>query len=245
MDKKRLDVALVERELTESREKAQRLIMAGLVRLNGAIISKASQKVQLHDLIQLIEKEKFVGRGGLKLDAALERFGISCKNKACLDVGASTGGFTDCLLQRDARKVFAVDVGENQIAWKLRQDPRVHILDRTNARYLDPLMLDELVDIVTMDVSFISVCKVLPAVLRCAQVKADFIILIKPQFEAGREQVGTGGVVRDPLIHQQVIEKVRIFSEKSLNLVWQDVMESPIQGPAGNKEFLSWFRIKN
>ena len=241
--KQRLDVWLVEHGLVESREKAQRLIMAGQVRLNGTIASKASQKVREQDNLELTGKEKFVSRGGLKLEAALKQFRISCKNKVCLDLGASTGGFTDCLLQHGARRVFAIDVGKNQIAWKLRADPRVRVLDQTNARYLEPTLFDELADIVTADVSFISLCKVLPAARRCAKDKADFVVLIKPQFEAGREFVERGGVVRDAQVHKEVIKKIRLFVEKSLNAKWQDVMESPIQGPAGNKEFLAWFRI--
>ncbi len=239
--RRRLDVALVDLGLVPSREKAQRLIMAGQVRLKDKTASKASLMVGDEDVVTLVAEEKFVSRGGLKLEAALERFRISCKGKVCLDLGASTGGFCDCLLQRGARRIYAVDVGENQIAWKLRRDPCVQVLDHTNARYLDPTRLEEPADLVTADVSFISLCKVLPAARRCAHENVDFVVLIKPQFEAGRRFVERGGVVRNPGIHQEVIAKIQDFVEKSLNMQWRDVMESPIRGPAGNKEFLAWF----
>lgn len=238
----RLDSALVERGLVESREKAQRLIMAGQIRLKGVPASKASQKVGLDDSLEVLQKEKFVSRGGLKLEAALDHFGISCEGRVGLDLGASTGGFTDCLLQRGARRVHAVDVGENQIAWKLRSDPRVRVYDDTNARNMVPSMFDEIPDLVTADVAFISLEKVLPAAWACAAAGADFVVLIKPQFEAGREQVGRGGVVRDPEVHRQVVERIQTFVEKTLNAVWRGVMQSPIEGPAGNKEFPAWFR---
>ena len=242
--KDRLDKVLVERGMVESRQKAQRLIMAGQVRLNGAMALKASQKAGEKDILQVIEGERFVGRGGLKLEAALEQFDISCKDKVCLDIGASTGGFTDCLLQRGAQRVFAVDVGKNQIAWKLRSDKRVRVFDGINARYLDPQIFDSPSEIVTMDVSFISLQKVLPAVYQCVQGAADFIVLIKPQFEAGRQFVERGGVVRDARVHQNVIQKLRAFVEETLGAKWQGVMESPLRGPAGNKEFFAWFRVK-
>ncbi len=238
----RLDVALVERGFVESREKAQRLIMAGQVKVCETVATKPSQKVGSEDPLIIVAREKFVSRGGFKLEAALESFEISCQDKVCLDLGASTGGFCDCLLQRGAQRVFAVDVGKNQIAWKLRNDPRVRVLDRINARYLHPSLLNELADLVTADVSFISLSKVLPAAMQCARTGADFVVLIKPQFEAGRQSVERGGVVRDPTVHQQVIKKLRSFIEKSLNAKWRDVMQSPIEGPAGNKEFLAWFQ---
>jgi 23S rRNA (cytidine1920-2'-O)/16S rRNA (cytidine1409-2'-O)-methyltransferase len=183
-----------------------------------------------------------VSRGGYKLEAAFEQFAINCTDKVCLDLGASTGGFTDCLLQHGAKRIYAVDVGENQISWKLRSDPRVRVLDKTNARYLKPDALDEKVDFVTADVSFISVCKVLPAAFDCARSGADFVILVKPQFEAGRELVERGGVVRNPEVHAQVIETVKKFVEEVLRMEWKGVIESPLEGPAGNKEFLAWFQ---
>lgn len=241
-EKVRLDAALVARGLVTSRERAQRLIMAGQVRVNDIPASKPSQKVVEEDKLLVLEGERFASRGGGKLQAAFERFAISCKDRICLDLGASTGGFTDCLLQNGARKVFAVDVGTNQIVWKLRSDPRVSVIDGVNARYLEPGQLTEIPDFVTADVSFISITKVLPAAVQCAAPGADFVVLIKPQFEAGREQVMKGGVVRDPGVHQAVVEKVREFVEKSLKAEWQDVMQSPLEGPAGNKEFLAWFR---
>lgn len=238
----RLDVALVERGFVESREKAQRLIMAGQVKVCEMVATKPSQKVGFEDPLIIVAREKFVSRGGFKLEAALEFFEISCQGKVCLDLGTSTGGFCDCLLQRGAQRVFAVDVGKNQIAWKLRNDPRVRVLDRINARYLHPSLLNELADLVTADVSFISLSKVLPAAMQCARDGANFVVLIKPQFEAGRQSVERGGVVRNPTVHQQVIKKLRSFIEKSLNAKWRDVMQSPIEGPAGNKEFLAWFQ---
>jgi len=243
--KKRLDVALVERDLVESRAKAQRLILAGQVRVGGRPAAKAGQPVKADDILEVRASEQFVSRGGLKLDAALGHFRISCLNRVCLDLGASTGGFTDCLLQRGARRVFAVDVGKNQIAWKLRTDPRVRLLEKTNARHLNPALLDEPADLVTADVSFISLRKILPAAARCARPNADFVALIKPQFEAGREQVGRGGVVRDPAVHQKVIADIRAFVEENLRALWRGVMESPLRGPAGNREFLAWFQPGN
>lgn len=240
--KERLDVALVERGLIESREKAQRLIMAGEVRINDVPVSKASHPVHSEDRLEVMKGEKYVSRGGLKLEAALENFKISCRDRICLDLGASTGGFTDCLLQHGARQVYAVDVGENQISWKLRSDPRVKVLDDVNARHLKPNALGTpLPDLVTADVSFISVCKILPAAYECSVSSAEFVVLIKPQFEAGREFVEQGGVVRDPAVHQKTISEVKEFVESKLKGDWRGVVESPITGPAGNKEFLAWF----
>ena len=241
--RKRLDLALVERGLVKSPEKAQRLILAGQIRVGGRVATKAGQNVKPDEALEVAAGERFVGRGGLKLDAALDHFQISCRDKACLDLGASTGGFADCLLQRGARRVFAVDVGENLIAWKLRIDPRMRLLEKTNARYLKPEMLDEPVQLVTADVSFISLRKVLPPARLCARAQADFVVLIKPQFEAKRENVARGGVVRDPAVHQRVIEEIRSFVESELSAIWRGVIESPITGPAGNKEFLAWFRV--
>lgn len=240
--RKRLDVALVERELVESREKAQRLILAGQVRINGQPASKSSQPVQPEDALEVIAPEKFVSRGGLKLEAALDHFRIDCRDRVGLDIGASTGGFTDCLLQHGARRVYAVDVGENLIAWKLRNDPRVRVIEKNNARYLTPAAIGEPVDLVTADVSFISLTKILPAAKTCVRAGADFVVLIKPQFEAGREKVERGGVVRDPSVHRQVVQRIREFAETRLQAEWRGVVESPITGPAGNKEFLAWFR---
>ena len=241
--KLRLDTALVERGIVESREKAQRLIMAGQVRLNTTTASKPSQRVAPLDLLTLAGREKFVSRGGLKLEAALEQFGIACRDRVCLDLGASTGGFCDCLLHHGARKIYAVDVGRNQLAWRLRQDPRIRVLDRTNARYLEPSLLEELPDLVTADVSFISLCKILPAAVRCAGTGAEFVLLIKPQFEAGRRLVESGGVIRDPSVHEAVVARIREFAEQSLKARWRGLMESPLLGPAGNKEFLAWFEL--
>ena len=213
----RLDVALVERGLVASREKAQRLIMAGQIRIGDTVATKPSQPVAEEDALLVIAGERFVSRGGQKLAAAIEAFRISCKDRVCLDLGTSTGGFCDCLLQHGARRVYAVDVGENQIAWKLRGDPRVRVLDRTNARYLTPALFDEMPDLVTADVAFISLMKVLHAAVKCTLENAELVVLIKPQFEAGREHVERGGVVRDPAVHREVIDRIKTFVEKSLN----------------------------
>jgi 23S rRNA (cytidine1920-2'-O)/16S rRNA (cytidine1409-2'-O)-methyltransferase len=238
---KRIDILLVEKGLVESRERAQRLIMAGQVRVKDQVIQKASQRAGVDDPIEVLENERYVSRGGYKLEAAFKHFPVMCKDLICLDLGASTGGFTDCLLQHGARKVYAVDVGENQIAWKLRNDPRVKVLDKLNARYLQPDRLGELIQCVTADVAFISLTKVLPAAFRCVESGAQWLVLIKPQFEAGREKVMKGGVVSDPQVHQEVIDKIRHFVEKEFQATWRGVIESPLVGPAGNKEFLAWF----
>ena len=187
--------------------------------------------------------EKFASRGGHKLEAALDRFAIPCEGRICLDLGASTGGFTDCLLQRGARRVFAVDVGHCQLDGRLAADPRVTVLDGVNARHLAPAMLGEAPDLVTADVSFISLEKVLPAASACACPGADFVVLVKPQFEAGREQVGRGGVVRDEAVRLAVLARIRAFAGKALNAEWLGDMESPLRGPAGNIEYLAWFRL--
>jgi 23S rRNA (cytidine1920-2'-O)/16S rRNA (cytidine1409-2'-O)-methyltransferase len=238
----RLDQALVDRDLVASREKAVRLILAGQVRINGHPAKKASDSVKPADKIEVLAQEKFVSRGGYKLEAALSHFKVDPAGKVCLDIGASTGGFTDCLLQAGASRVFAVDVGENQLDWKLRSDPRVKSMEGVNARNLKPADIGEPVDLVTADVSFISLDKILPAAAAAARPGADLIVLIKPQFEAGREQVGKGGVVRDSTVHEAVIQRIRGLAEQTLNLAWAGVIESPLRGPAGNKEFLAHLR---
>ncbi|WP_082863474.1 TlyA family RNA methyltransferase [Thermodesulfatator autotrophicus] len=239
MSKERLDKLLVKRGLAESREKAQALIMAGQVYVNGKRLDKAGHKVPLEAEIEVKGKGlPFVSRGGLKLAHALKHFGLDVKGLICADIGASTGGFTDCLLQAGAQKVYAIDVGKGQLHYKLRQDPRVIVLEGVNARYLSEKDLPELVDLVTIDVSFISLTKILPAALRILKPGGKIIALIKPQFEVGREKVGKGGVVRNPALHQEVIKKIEEFSTKELSLKSLGVVESPILGPAGNKEFL-------
>jgi len=233
----RLDTVLVDRGLAESREKAKRLILAGAVRVNGQLAGKASELVTDDAKLELQAAEKFVSRGGYKLEAGLAAFHIDCTGKTCMDLGASTGGFTDCLLQRGAAAVHAVDVGKGQLAWKLRQDPRVVVHDEVNARNLtgDP------VDIVTIDVSFISLTKVLPAAVKLLRPAGHLIALIKPQFEAGRKFVSKGGVVRDSAVHERVKTEVVEFATGPLGLRLLGVCDSPLLGPAGNKEFLVGF----
>lgn len=241
--KLRLDAALVAQGLARSREQAQRLIMAGRVRVNAHSAPKPGRAVDLAtDVIAVTEGEKYASRGGFKLEAALDRFGISCAGRVALDLGASTGGFTDCLLQRGARRVFAVDVGRGQLDARLAADPRVLVLDRLNARHLTPEALPESPDLVTADVSFISLEKVLPPAAACARPNADFVTLVKPQFEVGRAQVARGGVVRDEAARLAALARIRAFVEKALNAAWLGDMESPLRGPAGNVEYLAWFR---
>ncbi|MCG3148326.1 MAG: 16S/23S rRNA (cytidine-2'-O)-methyltransferase TlyA [Verrucomicrobiae bacterium] len=236
MKRERLDITMVVRQLADSREKAKRLILAGAVRINGQLAGKPSDLVDETATLTVAAAEKYVSRGGYKLEAALAAFPVDCKDKTCLDLGASTGGFTDCLLQHGAACVHAVDVGKGQLAWKLRQDPRVIIHDELNARHLtgDP------VDLITIDVSFISLTKVLPAAVACLKPGGHLIALIKPQFEAGRSDVGKGGVVRDPVVHERVRAEIEQFGV-GLGLRLLGSVESPILGPAGNKEFLIGF----
>lgn len=238
--KKRLDLLLVEKGLAESREKAQALILAGKVSVEGEIISKPGTLIRSDASIELKEGIPYVSRGGLKLEFALKAFGIDPTGKVAIDVGASTGGFTDCLLQHGAARVYAVDVGYGQLAWKLRHDPRVVVLERTNIRYLESL--PEPVDLATIDVSFISLKLVLPSVLRLMKPKAEILALVKPQFEAGREKVGKGGVVRDPQVHREVLETLVEYAH-SLGLHTLGLATSPFLGPAGNVEFFAhWAR---
>ena len=237
MPKVRLDVLLVERGLAESRAKAQALIMAGQVRVAGQVMLKPATAIPADAALTVDSGPRFVSRGGEKLDAALEVFGIQVSNWVCADAGASTGGFTDCLLQRGAAKVYAIDVGTNQLAWKLRQDPRVVVHEQTNARLLTKEQVPEPVDIVVCDASFIALSKVLEAPLKLAKPGAKLVALVKPQFEAGREEVGKGGVVRDPIVHERVCTQAKGWVE-SQGWTVLGVMESPIKGPEGNVEFL-------
>ena len=239
--KLRLDQALVSRGLIASREKASRHIMAGQVRVNGQVAHKASVEVTDDDKLELEAGDRFVSRGGHKLQAALDHFKIDVTGKTCLDIGSSTGGFTDCLLQAGARKVHSIDVGDAQLDWKLRQDSRVTCQEGINARYLKPENIGETIDLVVIDVSFISLEKILPAALEASRSR-EFVILIKPQFEAGRDQVRKGGVVRDEEVRREVVERIRSFVEKKLNLQWVGVVESPLKGPAGNVEYLAYLR---
>ncbi len=236
--KERLDKILVDRGIVETRERARALIMAGQVVVDEHTVDKAGYMVRLDSEIRLKgDPMPFVSRGGLKLQKALDEFCVDVTDLVALDSGASTGGFTDCLLQRGARKVFAVDVGYGQLAWKLRQDERVVNMEKTNIRYLEPDLLDEVPDIAVIDVSFISLDKVLPNIIRLIKEDGVILALIKPQFEVGRGNVGKGGVVRDASKHQEVIDAVQVLA-KSLSLEVKGTIESPILGPKGNREFL-------
>jgi 23S rRNA (cytidine1920-2'-O)/16S rRNA (cytidine1409-2'-O)-methyltransferase len=234
--KQRLDVALVERNLVESREKAQALILAGKVVVNGQRADKPGRPVDPETKIEVEQPLKYVSRGGLKLEAALSAFRIDIHGKICLDIGTSTGGFTDCLLQHGAARVHAIDTGAGQIDWKLRSDTRVVLHERTNARYLRFEDVGEYADLIVCDVSFISVTLLLPALLPLLKPDGKFVVLIKPQFEVGRERVGAGGIVRDPAAHQFAIDKISgAFREAGFTA---EVIDSPILGAEGNKEFL-------
>ena len=239
----RLDQALVERGFCESREKAQRSIMAGQVRFNGHPARKSSDSVRPGDIIELLAAERYVSRGGQKLEHALQYFALDVNGLTAVDLGASTGGFTDCLLQAGAAKVYAVDVGQGQLAWKLRQDSRVVVMEKTNARNLTAAAFPppfNPVDIVVIDCSFISLNKILPAALELLRPGGRITALIKPQFEAGKAEVDKGaGVITDPQVHLRVIEEMRIFVSAIDGARWVGVTESPVLGPAGNKEFLA------
>lgn len=230
---------MVDRGLAESRSEAQKLIMAGLVRVEGQLIHKASQKAEPGMLINVASGPRFVSRGGEKLQAAVETFPVTVDGRTCADVGASTGGFTDCLLQNGAERVYAIDVGKGLLHWKLRNDDRVVVIEKTNARYLESL--PELVHLVTMDVSFISLRKLFPVIAEWLKPGGDVIALIKPQFEAGPARVGRGGVVRDPAIHRDVIHRILDFAVEH-SLASQGLIRSPLRGPKGNIEFLAWLR---
>jgi len=242
--KARLDRLLLERGLTTSRERAQALILAGKVLVDEQKIEKAGASVDSAAVIRLLGEDlKYVSRGGLKLEKALDHWQIDVAGKVCLDVGTSTGGFADCLLQRGAARIIAVDTGHGQIDFRLRQDGRVRLLEKTNARYLTPEQVGEAVHLVVMDVSFISATLVLPAVVAAAWPATEerqgrqIIVLVKPQFEAGREQVGKGGIVRDPAVQTAAVEKVR-QGLQAQGCTRTDAVESPILGGEGNREFL-------
>jgi len=243
--KTRLDKLLLERRLVASRERAQALILAGKVLVGGQKIEKAGTSVETEAEIRLLGEDlKYVSRGGLKLEKALAHWNIEVTGKTALDVGASTGGFTDCLLQMGAKRVIAVDTGHGQIDFRLRQDPRVRLLEKTNARYLTREQLGETVDLIVMDVSFISATLVLPAVIAAAFPESpaerrgrEVVVLVKPQFEAGREQVGKRGVVRDSAVQAAAVERVR-NALLALNFAKTEHVESPILGGEGNREFL-------
>jgi 23S rRNA (cytidine1920-2'-O)/16S rRNA (cytidine1409-2'-O)-methyltransferase len=239
----RLDEMLVQRGLCESREKAKRAVLAGQVLVNQQVARKPSDAVKPQDEITLVAPERFVSRGGLKLEHGLEHFFIEVGGLTAIDLGASTGGFTDCLLQRGAAKVYAVDVGRGQLAWKLRCDPRVVVMEKTNARGLTPAAFPAPfapADLVVIDCSFISLRKILPPAIALLRPSGKIVALIKPQFEAGKAEADKGaGVIRDARIHQRVLREVEDFVAGQPGLRWRGVTESPVLGPAGNKEFLA------
>lgn len=238
MEKERLDVLLVNKGFFESREKCKSAIMAGLVWIDGIREDKPGTKVPVECEIEIKENvNPYVSRGGLKLAKAVSAFNINLAGKTCLDIGASTGGFTDCMLKNGATKVVAVDVGYGQLAWELRNDPRVVCMERTNVRYVKPEDIGFLSDFASIDVSFISLTKVLPAVLALLKDEAELVCLIKPQFEAGREKVGKHGVVRDSAVHKEVIFNIINFFIAN-NLFIKELSFSPIKGPEGNIEYL-------
>jgi 23S rRNA (cytidine1920-2'-O)/16S rRNA (cytidine1409-2'-O)-methyltransferase len=230
IEKARIDILLVEQGLADSRTKAQSLVMAGVVLVDEKRVEKPSEKFE----------NKYVGRGGLKLEAALQHFNIDPTGLNCIDIGSSTGGFTDCLLQYGATKVTAVDSGTNQLDWRLRTDERVEISENTNARYLKPADFTELFDIAVVDVSFISVKNILPVIIPLLKTTGKLVVLIKPQFEVGRGEVGKGGIVRESEKHQRVIAEINEFAE-SFMLKVCGVIESPITGAEGNREFLAYY----
>jgi 23S rRNA (cytidine1920-2'-O)/16S rRNA (cytidine1409-2'-O)-methyltransferase len=232
-----LDVLVVERGLTRSRELARRLIIAGQVLVNGQLVVHPSTQVVVEADVQLQARFPYVSRGGLKLEAALARFAVNVTGCVAADIGASTGGFTDCLLQHGVQKVYAIDVGYGQLDWSLRQDVRVVVMERLNARYLTADALPERVDLVTIDVSFISLRLVLPGALHILKPAGHIMALLKPQFEANRTQVGRGGIVRDPMVHREVLQRLTTWAITQ-RLAVRDVMPSPIKGADGNVEFL-------
>ncbi|WP_058485272.1 TlyA family RNA methyltransferase [Defluviitalea phaphyphila] len=242
--KERLDILLVKKGLFPSREKAKSSIMAGLVLVNGIKEDKPGTRVEESSDIKIKEQMKYVSRGGYKLEKAIKTFNINLKNKITLDVGASTGGFTDCMLQNGAKKVYAIDVGYGQFAWKLRQNEKVICMEKTNIRYVKPEDLDELGNFASIDVSFISLTKVLVPVKNLLREEGEIVALIKPQFEAGREKVGKKGVVRDPKVHEEVIYNVVNYA-KEQNLYLYDISYSPIKGPEGNIEYLVYLKKNN
>ena len=242
MSRHRLDEALVERGLCESREKARRAVMAGEVTINLQPARKPGQAVQERDELALTAPEKFVSRGGFKLEHALSFFKLDVTGQTAVDLGASTGGFTDCLLQHGAAKVYAVDVGQGQLAWKLRQDARVVVMEKTNARNLTSAAFPEPfspVDLVVIDCSFISLTRILPPAIALLRPSGKIVALIKPQFEAGKTEAARGrGVITDPAIHARVLRELEDFVAQQPLLAWRGTTESPLLGPAGNREFL-------
>ena len=244
-DKKRLDIVLFERGFAESREKAKALIMSGIVYVNDQKEIKAGRDIKPDDIIEVRGSTlKYVSRGGLKLEKAMQSFPISLRDKICMDIGASTGGFTDCMLQNGASKVYSIDVGYGQLAWKLRSDSRVVNLERTNFRYVTKEQIPEDIDFASVDVSFISLKLILPVMHTLLKDGAEAVCLIKPQFEAGRENVGKKGVVRDPQVHKNVIESIALFACSQCFEVL-GLEHSPVKGPEGNIEYLMYLKKCN
>lgn len=243
MTKVRLDVLLVDRQLAPTREKARAMILAGSVLVAEQCVDKAGTLLDPQISLRIKgDPSPYVSRGGMKLKGALETFEIGVRNLVILDVGASTGGFTDCLLQEGAKKVYALDVGYGQLAWQLRQDSRVEVIERTNIRYFDGRCIGEDLDMATVDASFISLKLIIPSICRLVRPEGHILALIKPQFEVGKDQVGKHGVVRDPALHQQVIEEMQaFFRETGIEVL--GTCESPLVGPAGNREFFIYGKI--
>ncbi len=243
MPKQRLDQLLVQNGLAESREQAQRLIHAGMVRVNEQPAGKPGHQYPDDADLFVKEKEKYVSRGGLKIEGAWKQFHFDLAGAICLDIGSSTGGFTDFMLQQGAVKVYAVDCGTNQLHYRLREDSRVVVMENTNARYLTEVDIPEKADFCSIDTSFISLTHILPPLKMLIKPGGHIVSLIKPQFEAGKEQVGKGGVVRDPAVHEEVVNKVKHFGTEELGFQWLGICESPIKGPAGNIEFLAYWTV--
>lgn len=238
-EKERLDVLIYRQGLSASREKASSQIMSGIVYINGVKVDKPGTRVPVDSRVEIRGTTMpYVSRGGLKLEKALHEFSLKLQDKVALDIGASTGGFTDCMLQNGAKKVYAIDVGYGQLAWSLRTDSRVVCMERTNIRYVTPEAIGEYADFASIDVSFISLTKVLPAVKQLLKGTGELVCLIKPQFEAGREKVGKKGVVRDKNVHIEVIERIIEFSNNEMNFDILGLSYSPIKGPEGNIEYL-------
>jgi 23S rRNA (cytidine1920-2'-O)/16S rRNA (cytidine1409-2'-O)-methyltransferase len=244
MARLRLDQALVQQGLCDSREQAKRLILAGKVLVNDAPAGKPGTPIAADAVLHVKEPPRYVSRGGLKLEGALKAFAVSVQDAVALDVGASTGGFTDCLLQHGARRVYAYDVGTNQLVWKLRSDPRVISRENFNVRHMKPTDLPEPVDLVVADVSFISLTLVLPPALQALKPGGSALVLIKPQFELSRDEIGPGGIVRDPASHQKACTRLQDFVASQPAFTWKGLIPSPIQGTDGNIEFLAWIEKK-
>ena len=239
----RLDQLMVQRGLADSRERAQRLIRAGMVKVAGQPAGKPGHTYPADAVLDLEAPERFVSRGGEKLEGAFLHFQLSVQDEICLDAGASTGGFTDCLLQHGARRVYAVDVGHHQLHAKLVNDPRVVVMDGVNARHLKPSHFPDVPSFATVDASFISLRLLLPALVSVLAPGGRLVTLIKPQFEAGPADVGQGGVVRNPAVHERVIQEVKQAGERLPGLQWQGVCTSPLRGPAGNVEYLAYWKL--